>query len=295
MMSPEAQATVARFRAAREKKNPAETLAERRSRLKALLEVVPFPEGTTTQWMEIRGVPVQKICCPNTTEDKIIYFIHGGGFTVGSPATGRNYYCRLAQMTGRVVYAIDYRLAPEHPYPAALEDCAAVYQGLLEMGFAAEDIAVSGCSAGGSLSLALAHYLKDHQIPRPSCLAVHSPSTRLYAAFSEELLEKDCILSRAALETVPDEYAPGEDLTNPYISPAEGDFTEFPPTFIQVATDEALYPDSLVLAEKLKEANVSYELKIAEGMFHSFATAITYVPESVQTTRDAADFILLHG
>lgn len=202
----------------------------------------------------------------------IILYCHGGGYMTGSCMYARTITSKLADSTSMDVLSFDYRLAPEHPFPAALEDGLKIWDHLMLLGYGARDIIVAGDSAGGNLALALVHKLKQQERLLPRGLILLSPWTDLTASGKthQTKAEIDPILNARYLEEVTEAYAGGRDLTDPLVSPLFGDFTGFPPTYIQVGGNEILLSDSTRLHKKMLKADVSAHLEVFRGMWHVF-------------------------
>ena len=202
----------------------------------------------------------------------IILYCHGGGYMTGSCMYARTITSKLADSTSMDVLSFDYRLAPEHPFPAALEDALKIWDHLMLLGYGARDIIVAGDSAGGNLALTLVHKLKQQERLLPRGLILLSPWTDLTASGKthQTKAEIDPILNARYLEEVTEAYAGGRDLTDPLVSPLFGDFTGFPPTYIQVGGNEILLSDSTRLHKKMLKADVSAHLEVFRGMWHVF-------------------------
>ncbi len=230
---------------------------------------------------------------PNT--DKIILQLHGGGY-VGAM---RNAYRMFAGLYSEVshgmsVLTIDYRVAPENPYPAALEDAVAAYRWLLEQGWFSEQIIVAGDSAGGGLAMALCHYLKDHGMQVPCGIIAMSPWTDLTASGEsyETNYDKDPLFGGTRDSLIYNkDYVGDHDPMDAYISPLFGDFRGFPPMLIQVGSYEMLLSDSVSVAAKAREQGVKVRLSIYEGMFHIFQMAAKMLPESKRAWTEIGKFI----
>lgn len=202
----------------------------------------------------------------------VILYCHGGGYSTGSRLYARTLTGKLATSTSMDVLSFDYRLAPEHPYPAALEDAMKVWDYLMLLGYGARDVIVAGDSAGGNMALALTLKLKREKRLLPRGLVLMSPWTDLTSS-GESHLEKakiDPVLNAAYLAEMIHNYAPREKLTDPFISPLFGGYEGFPPTYIQVGENEVLLDDSRMLYRKMLDANVSVKLDIFPGMWHVF-------------------------
>lgn len=227
--------------------------------------------------LDMNGVHGEWVCVNRAHMKKyIILYFHGGGYSTGSCVYGRTLTSKLAATTSMDVLGFDYRLAPENPYPAALEDALKVWDYLMLLGYGARDVILVGDSAGGNLALALTLKLKDSKRLLPRGLVLMSPWTDLTSSgesFKTKALV-DPILSREYLDRMIMAYTTGadesHDLENPYISPLYGDFTGFPPVYIQVGENEILLSDAMRLHTKMVEANVSVKLDCFEGMWHVF-------------------------
>lgn len=201
---------------------------------------------------------------------KVIFYTHGGSYVSGSPETHETIICRLADRCGVEVFAYDYRLAPEHPFPAALQDAQAAFDYLLSLGYAEGDILLCGDSAGGGLTLALALSLRDRGRTLPAALVLLSPWTDLTESLDSHFQNEECdpLISSEELREAALLYAGKEDLRNPYLSPLYGDFSGFPPVLIQVGTDEVLLDDSRELALRMDAQEVDVAVDVYEGMWH---------------------------
>ncbi len=207
----------------------------------------------------------------------VILYCHGGGYSTGSCLYGRTLTAKLASTTSMDVLSFDYRLAPENPYPAALEDAVKVWNYLMLLGYGARDIILTGDSAGGNLALALTLKLKAEGRLLPRGLVLMSPWADLTSSGESHKTRADVdpVLDKAYIDRMIEAYIgetgkAGQELENPYISPLFGDFTGFPPVYIQVGDNEILLSDSVELHKKLVEANVSVRLDCFEGMWHVF-------------------------
>lgn len=231
----------------------------------------------------------------NPRQDKIILQLHGGGYVGGM----RNAYRMFAGLYNEVsggmsVLTIDYRVAPEAPYPAALQDAYAAYEWLLEQGWFSEQIIVAGDSAGGGLALALCHYLKDQGRQLPCGIVAMSPWTDLTASGEsyDTNYERDPLFGRTRDSLIYNrEYVGENDPMLAYISPLFGDFREFPPMLLQVGSYEMLLSDSVETAAKARAQGVRVRLSIYEGMFHVFQMAAKMLPESKRAWIEIGKFI----
>ena len=219
--------------------------------------------GMNAAWMRLKA--------PHGSRHAILY-CHGGGYTSGNLGYSRVLSSKLAHVTGYDVLSFEYRLAPEHPYPAAVEDAMRAWDYLMYQGYGAENVAVAGDSAGGNLALVLCRRLKAAGRRMPRALLLMSPWTdmTMSGASYRERVESDPMLTPEYIETVRRAYAGDRDLHDPDLSPLLGDLGSFPPTLIQVGDHEILYSDSASLAAALRAAHVPCRLEVSEGMWHVF-------------------------
>ncbi len=228
--------------------------------------------------MEISDVDVQGMHCEWVrvnrvhTKKNVILYCHGGGYSTGSCIYARTLTTKLAASTSMDVFCFDYRLAPEYPYPAALEDAVKAWDYLMLLGYGARDVIVMGDSAGGNLALTLTVKLKEQGRILPRGLVLLSPWTDLTASGKthESRAEVDPVLNAEYLQEMTENYAAGRNYENPLISPLFADLSGFPPTYIQAGDNEILLSDSILLQKKMVKANVSVKLDVYEGMWHVF-------------------------
>ncbi|MCI5874934.1 MAG: alpha/beta hydrolase [Roseburia sp.] len=231
----------------------------------------------------------------NSRQDKIILQLHGGGYIGGM----RNAYRMFAGLYNEVshgmsVLTVDYRVAPEDPYPAALVDAYAAYEWLLDQGWFSEQIILAGDSAGGGLAMALCHYLKNQGRQLPCGIVAMSPWTDLTASGEsyDTNYERDPLFGRTRDSLIYNrDYVGENDPMSAYISPLFGDFREFPPMLLQVGSYEMLLSDSVDVAAKARAQGVKVRLSIYEGMFHVFQMAAKMLPESKKAWVEIGKFI----
>ena len=232
--------------------------------------------------------------CVNRAHMKkyVILYCHGGGYSTGSTLYARTITSKLAASTSMDVLSFDYRLAPENPYPAALEDAMKAWNYLMLLGYGARDIILAGDSAGGNLALALTLKLKEEGRLLPRGLVLLSPWTDMTSSGKsyQTRAAVDPVLDMEYLERAIADYTRGmEDLENPYISPIFGNFTGFPPTYIQVGDNEILLSDSESLHKKMVKENVSVKLDHFRGMWHVFQ--MSPVKKAYEAMDKVAEFI----
>jgi len=233
----------------------------------------------------------------NPRFDKVILQLHGGGYVAKIKNSYYNmatYYCDAGD--GISVLSPDYRVAPEDPYPAALEDALASYQWLLNHGWTGEQIIVVGDSAGGGLAMALVMYLRDHDMPLPCGLVAMSPWTDVTASGESYTLnyELDPLFGNSKETMIyENDYAGDHDKKDPYISPIYGNFRQFPPMLIQVGSTEMLLSDSVTAASMADIAGVDVRLSIYDDMFHVFQMAGKKFPEAKKAWEEVETFLQL--
>lgn len=249
-----------------------------------LLEVsamaLPLPAGTVIREDIVAGVPVERVTVGATVRDTAIVYLHGGAYTAGSPTTHRAVTATLARESGSVVVAADYRLAPEHPCPAALEDALAVFDGLVAEGFTADRVAVVGDSAGGGLAAATTQALVDRGTP-PSSVAMISPwADPMDQDFPAS---RDFLLDSRWLERSAREYLGSGDPLDPRFAPTRGTLRGFPPTLVQVSAGEILRPQIMRFVDALTEAGVDVHCTVLPDLWH-----VAHVVATLNAEADAA-------
>ena len=223
--------------------------------------------------IDIEGIHGEWICVNRAHMKKyVILYCHGGGYSTGSSIYARTLTTKLAMSTSMDVLCFDYRLAPEHPYPAATEDAMKVWDDLMLLGYGARDVILAGDSAGGNLALSLMLKLKQQRRLLPRGVILMSPWTDLTASGKSHRsrAEIDPVLDAVYLQEMIDNYAKGRDLTDSLISPLFGNFEGFPPVYIQVGDNEILLNDSTMLQKAMLKAHVSVKMDIFKGMWHVF-------------------------
>lgn len=248
--------------------------------------IVPRPEPSG----DIYGEWIENVACP---PEKVIIYFHGGGYISGTCKAHRTHVAKVVQGSGIKAYLFEYRLAPEHPFPAALEDSVSVYKWLLNKGYSPDKIFFMGDSAGGGLCLATQLALKDKNIPLPSGSVVLSPWTDLKCSGDSYTTKlKDEPLAPTDSWTIFSEYyAAGQDRTNPWMSPLYGDSKGLPPVRIYVGEHETLFDDSTGFARKAEESGVDVRLTVGEQLFHCYPVCSPIFPEATEAMREICSFI----
>ena len=232
------------------------------------------------------------IAYPKVTKSRAaMLYLHGGGYSMGSPETHRKLAARIASITGLTAYVIDYRRAPENPHPAAYEDAEAAYRALLERGYT--DIAIAGDSAGGGLTFALLHGICGSDLRKPFAVVGMSPWTDLTGA-SPSLIENDATEVMLPYERFPEmteQYLGGTQPDNPKVSPVFGHFDGAPAALIQVSQKEILFDDSMRMAARLREFDVDVTVQTWDDTYHVWQTMHDRVPEATQAVEQIGTFL----
>jgi acetyl esterase/lipase len=268
----------------------------RASSLKTAQRTNRIPKGVDVERFAIEGIPSAWITPADAVKDKVILHLHGGGYVLGGIDSSLMMCILMAQTLKMKVLLPEYRLAPENPFPAAVDDAVKIYRWLLAQGYASKNIIVSGDSAGGGLSLATVLSLRDVGDALPSAVVCMSPwvdltfkgKSYITKEKAEVVLRKDVLQEWAAC------YIGTEKSDNPLISPVYADFHGFPPLLIQVGSDEILLDDSLILAEKAKADGVDVTLKIWNDLWHVWQALGEMIPESKKAFDEMGQFVREH-
>jgi acetyl esterase/lipase len=271
---------------------------ERRVRQNAMLSSqTPAPADVQIESIHPGDISTERLSTPTALPNAAILYFHGGGYSVGTAQSVRPMAWRLAKLTDVPVYVINYRLAPEHPYPAGLDDCEQAYDALLEQGIPASSIVVAGDSSGGTFTFALVHRLKAANKPQPAALVGLSSITDLTCSGTSfnANVDADVLITPKFMRWVVSMYiAQSKDLTNPFLSPLYGDVAGFPPTYLLASADEILLDDSTRMAEKMQKAGVAVTLDVWPELWHDWPVNADMVPEGVQALEKIAVFIVNH-
>jgi epsilon-lactone hydrolase len=262
----------------------ADTFANVFLRIPRTCEITPVDAG---------GVPAEWFTLAEPDSGRRILFLHGGGYVLFSTTLYRDLIYRIARASNARVLAINYRLAPEHPYPAAVDDAMAAYRWLLKTGVKPSRVAVMGDSAGGGLSLVLLMKLRDKKLPLPACAVCMSPWTDLTLSnpTHRDNRKKDPMMQKTFLRDCAAHYVQKSTPSDPGISPQFGSFSKIPPLLIQAGTEEVLLDDSRVCAEKAATAGTNVELQVWPGMIHDFQMWARVLPDSRKAIRDIGRFV----
>lgn len=251
-----------------------------------------LPRDVSAEKLQIRGINAEWIIPEQPVDDKVLLYIHGGGFISGSCQTHRMHVAKFAKGSQVRALVFDYRLAPEHPFPAAVDDCIIVYEWLLEQGYRSSDIVIGGESAGGTLTLSLLLALKERGMDMPKAAFSISPVTDLRClADSFRYNAKHDIAPMGSWDLWTQYYIGENDPMNPLLSPQMGDFTGLPPLYICVGTYEIHLDDCVNVAGKAQEQGVDVQLAQWPKMVHAFPILSPLFPEATQAMNEICDFV----
>lgn len=255
-----------------------------------------MPESVKCTPVEADGVPAEWVEWPGAPEDSAILYFHGGGYVFGDPDSHRDIAWRLARESGSKVLVVDYRLAPENLFPAAVDDATFIYRWLLEQGVAPDRIAVAGDSAGAGLAVALMVNLKNLGMALPKVAVLMSPWVDLAMTGSSMLsnAKSDAMLSPEALSIFAAYYLGETNPKAPLASPVYADLSGLPPTLVLVGSTEVLLSDSETLVEKINTTGGSARLSVWPKMPHVFPILASILPEGKKAVLDMGEFLRLH-
>lgn len=279
--------------AARPVPPPPADIAEQRSRIDEAMAQLPLAEGTVAEPFVRSGVPGIE-CRPVdvAVDAPIVLYFHGGGFRIASALAYRSYGSHLAAVLGARVLLVEYRLAPEHKFPKAVDDCFAVWESLLAEGIDTGRIVIAGDSAGGGLAASVTmHALADGVLPAGVICCSPWVDLTITADTYDTNAESDMLFSRTSAEEAAPAYLGGADPMNPIASPLFGDWDGAPPLLILVGDAEVLIDDSRKLAEVAKAAGVDVTLSIYPEMPHIWTMSYPAFPEAVEGVTEMAEFV----
>ncbi len=267
------------------------TVAEMRAGMEAQQGALALPADVDLANLTVAGRPARRVRTPGVREDRGTLYLHGGGYVMGSLNTHQELMGRIARVTNAQVLGLDYRLAPEHVYPAAVDDAVAAYQWILEQGIAPSRVVIAGDSAGGGLALALLLALRELNVPLPAGAVLFSPWTDLTASGDSvrTRAEADPMIGPGVLGPMAAHYAGNNAVGTPGISPLFGDLKGLPPLLIQVGDAEVLLDDSTRLHARALAAGVDSTLHNFAEAFHVFQ-AIPVLPEAAEALVEVGAF-----
>ena len=259
----------------------------------------PWPEKDALQGTKIRrvsagGVPAAWVCQAEAPKDRVLIYLHGGGYTTGSLQSHHHLFCRLSKLANARVLGLDYRLAPEHPFPAPVDDVVAAYRWLLSRGYSAERIGIVGDSAGGGLSLASLLRLRDEGLPLPGAAATLSAWIDLGQGESKRPNRRFDYVSEFVLKRSASHYVKPADHRHPEVSPLYADLKGLPPLMVQVGTAEAFLEDNLRFADRANNAGVHVELDTWPDMVHAWQFFAPFLEEGQHALERIGEFFNRH-
>jgi len=267
-------------------------IEQQRARLERIAQLTLPARGVSCTVTTMGGVPGELVAPRNSrpTHGAVLY-LHGGAYCVGSPATHRSITTRIARLTNASVFAADYRLAPEHPLPAAVDDAVAAYRGLIAAGWGPERIAIAGDSAGGGLALATALRLREFDEPSPAAMVLFSPWIDLGHPDRGPEPAGEVMVSLPWVNECARAYLGGRHATDPLASPIHGDLRGLPPILLQVGTDEILLQDSRRLRAALEVAAVELSYQEFPRRWHVFQSNAGVLADADRALASTAQFI----
>lgn len=279
----------------RSKPRPA-GFAERRERLDAIGSTSPPAGDIRLEPIDANGVAAEWSLAPGSDPSKVLLFFHGGGYCSGSIVSHRGMVTEAGRAARARTLAVGYRLAPEHPFPAAIEDARSAYRFLLDQGVAPSKIAIAGDSAGGGLTLALMTRVRDAREPLPACAWLVSPwvDLQMTGASLAEKAVTDPLISKSYLEELASAYLAGADPANPLVSPLNADLAGLPPLLVQVGSAETLLDDAVRIARRAGAADVRVNLEIWPHMIHAWHLWAAQLEAGRRAIASAGAFIRAH-
>jgi epsilon-lactone hydrolase len=269
------------------------TAQEQRQLFRAALSAQPLPADLTVTAGALGGVPTAEITVDGIEPRHVVLYFHGGVYVIGDAFLAADLASQVGRRTDAKVISVDYRLAPEHPYPAAVDDALAAYEALLQSGVDASNIVFAGESAGGGLAVATLINARDHGLRLPAAAFVMSPMTDLTLAGTsmETRREADPLFTRELLQERVNDYTAGQDAALPLMSPIFADLSGLPPLIIQAGTHEVLLDDAVRLAGQAATADVEVTLDITPGVPHVFQAYHAILDEAAAALDRAGQFL----
>ena len=272
------------------------TVDEQRRQLRQAIEAQPLPPDVTVTAGELGGVPTAEITIDGIEPRRVVLYFHGGVYVISDAFLAAGLASEVGRRLQAKVISVDYRLAPENPYPAAIDDALAAYGALLDSGIAASDIAFAGESAGGGLAVATMVNARDRGLDLPAAAYVMSPYVDLTLAGTSMQTKGDAdpLLSRELLEPRVADYVQGQDAAFGLISPVFADLSGLPPLIIQAGSNEVLLDDAIRLAQQAAAADVEVTLEITPGVPHVFQGYAAMLDEAAAALDRAGQLVSAH-
>jgi len=269
------------------------TIEQRRAQYERAERVFPTPTDVAIERVSVPERPAEWLRPPGVRTDAAVLYLHGGGYVIGSPRSHRHLAAAIARAANTQALLLDYRLAPEHPFPAALEDAVAAYQWLLGQGIAPERAIIAGDSAGGGLTVATLLTLRDRGLPRPAASVCISPWVDLTCSGSTYATKAavDPIVTREGVAAMAQAYVGARDPKAPLVSPLYADLRELPPLLIQVGSDEVLLDDALGLGDRARAIGVDVRVEEWPSMIHVWHWFLPMLDEAAQAIAIIGNFV----
>lgn len=269
------------------------TIAERRAQYDRAERVFPTPPDVKVEMVAAPTRPAEWLTPPGVRADAVVLYLHGGGYVIGSPRSHRHLAAAIARAAGTRALLLDYRLAPEHPFPAALEDAVAAYQWLLGQGIAPARVVIAGDSAGGGLTVATLLALRDRGLPRPAgavCISPWVDLTNTAASYASKAAV-DPIVTRDSIMQLTQAYIGTGDPKQPLVSPLYADLRNLPPLLIHVGSDEVLLDDAVGLGARARAAGVDASVREWPQMIHVWHWFLPMLDEAEQAIAEIGAFV----
>jgi acetyl esterase/lipase len=268
-------------------------VSQARERFEKMAEFLGGAPDAKCEKVDAGGVPAEWVAAPGFDPDRAVLYLHGGGYAIGSINTHRRLAYDISAVSGARILVINYRLAPEHPFPAPVEDATKAWRWLLQQGFATSRLAIAGDSAGGGLTITTLVNLRDQKLGLPACAVALSPWVDLEGAgdsittraAQDPMVQKDGLLWMAGM------YLNGKDAKTPLAAPLHADLKGLPPILVQVGTAETLLDDATRLAEKLHAGGVEVRLAVWPNMLHVFPLFAPILSEGRDGCREIGNYI----
>jgi epsilon-lactone hydrolase len=269
------------------------TVAETRANFEQMAALFPVAADVKCEPVNAGGIKAEWVTAPGADAGRAVLYLHGGGYVIGSINTHRDLAARISRAAKARALLIDYRLAPEHPFPAAVDDSVAAYRWMLAQGLKASRIAIGGDSAGGGLTVATLVAIRDAKLASPGAGVCLSPWTDL-EGLGDSMKSKasvDPMVNKEALAEMAAHYLAGQNPRSPLAAPLYADLAGLPPLLIHVGTSETLLDDSTRLAERARKAGVKVTLEPWENMIHVFQVFAPMLDEGQQAIEEIGEFI----
>jgi epsilon-lactone hydrolase len=290
MPSPELHQIIALLRSRPVPERP--TVASQRQGFEASMTMIPTPADVIREEITAGHRPAERLRAPGAERGRVVLYLHGGGYVIGSVKSHRSLAARIGRAARAEVLVLDYRLAPEHSFPAAIDDAIAAYRWLLDQGLSPKNLAIAGDSAGGGLAVAALLAIRDAKLPQPGAAVLLSPWVDLAGdgASMQSNAASDPMIQKEGLVAMARHYLHGTDPRHPMASPIYADLTGLPPMLVQVGTAETLLDDSVRLAARAEAGGVAVTLEKWDDMIHVWQ-AFASLPEAQRAVERIGEYL----